>query len=125
MHCPIIHILQLNFEQLLPVGLLAGAGWVETTRGSTRVTLRTGTRSLLRTANQGTSSQTVHFYEIFELNLNCPGVVIMGMEEADVTTTTSMTIGTGMGVQPTAGEGLAIGFGAEEAQSTIDLDRAR
>ena len=49
----------------------------------------------------------------------------MGTEEADVTTTTSMTIGTGMGVQATVGAGRAIGFGAEEAQSTIDLDRAR
>ena len=49
----------------------------------------------------------------------------MGMEEADVTTTTSMTTGMGMGVQPTVGAGLAIGFGAEEAQSTIGLDHAR
>ena len=49
----------------------------------------------------------------------------MGTEEADVTTTTSTTIGTEMLVQSIVGEGLAIGFGAGEALSTIGLDHAR
>merc|ERR1719402_2130205 len=84
----------LHCIALLPVGLIAGARWVATTRGSTRVTLRTG-------------------------------VVIMGTEGADVTTTTSTTIGTEMLVQSIVGEGLAIGFGAGEALSTIGLDHAR
>ena len=65
------------------------------------------------------------FLRGLRLHFHCPGVAIMGMEEADVTTTTSMTIGMGMGVQPTVGAGLAIGFGAGEAQSTIGLDHGR
>jgi len=49
----------------------------------------------------------------------------MGTEEADVITTTSTMIGTGMRVQSTVGEDLAIGFGAGEALSTIGLDHGR
>ena len=50
----------------------------------------------------------------------------MAMEEGDVTTTTSTMIVTGMGGrQVTVGEGLATGFGAGEALSTIGLDHVR
>ena len=63
------------------------------------------------------------FMRALKLNHNCVGVVIMGTEEADDTTTTSTTIGTGM--QSTVGEVPTIEFGVGVVLSTTGLDHAR